>query len=318
MYQMASRNFSKDYFTTMTAQPQAGAAANLEFQIDTQGETGAFSIASLRAANSLQKWLERNNIAGSRYYEQILAHYGVMPPDAFVDRAILLGATTAPVIVNSVAQQAQVSNEQSKNPYGNSTGAMFGKGNSFGKGRLIDRFEVKEHGYVIILFSLVPHAYYSTGTRRYLTQRDTSDTFAFPEFANIGDQAVKKSELYSSVFGSNNDSTIGYVQRYAEYKYHDDEVHGLLSDGQSLDSFVLQRGFDSGVTLGSELITIPTDYMDNVMVTTEGVSGFNAVVDCYFDAKYLRVLPEYSLPSLCTGDETDGKQVYVDKGGRRL
>lgn len=49
------------------------------------------------------------------------------------------------------------------------------------------------------------------------------------------------SELSASSFG---DSTVfGYTDRYAEYKYHDDEVHGLLRDGESLQAFALQRSF---------------------------------------------------------------------------
>lgn len=327
---LAQRNFAKDYFTTMTTAPQSGAASQLQWSISstdiqdannnvTQSVSTGFSIASLRAANALQKWLERNNIAGTRYYDQILAHYGVLPSDAVFQRSVLLGAMTTPVIVNSVAQQAQIgTNTQTKNPYANSTGAMFGRGNAFGKDRLINNFEVKEHGYVIILFSLVPHAYYSTGCRRYLAYREGSDSFAFPEFAGIGDQEVKKYELFSGSLLDPSDPTIGYAQRYSEYKYHDDEVHGLLADGQSLSSFVLQRGFDNTVSLNSALLQIPTTYMDSVMVTTAGVSGFNAVVDCYFDAKYLRVLPEYSLPTLCESEGEGGKKVYVDKGGKRL
>lgn len=326
--ELAQRNFAKDYFTTMTTQPQAGAASYLEFQVggstpaegeDFQG-SGSFSIASLRAANSLQKWLERNNIAGTRYYEQILAHYGVLPPDANVDRAVLLGAMTAPVIVNSLSQSTQATNTQTKNPYANSTGAQFGRGTGFGKDRLINNFEVKEHGFIIVMFSLVPHAYYSSGIRRYIgNQRFTSSQYAFPEFANIGDQAVKKSELYAPSYGSiAGDETIGYNQRYSEYKYHDDEVHGLVADGQSLKSFVLQKGFTSAATTSSSLITIPTTYMDSVMVTTSNVSGFNAVVDCYFDAKYLRVLPQYSLPSLCNDEDYKGKTIMVDYRGKRL
>lgn len=318
---LKQRNFAKDYFTTMTYKPQGGDGANLQFQVENTGEdymAGSFSIRSLRTANALQKWLERNNIGGTRYYDQILAHYGVLPSDAAFQRAVLLGSMTSPVIVNSISQQAQGTNSQTKNPYANSTGAQFGRGNAFGKDRLINNFEVKEHGYIVILFSLVPHAYYSTGTRRYLTHRTTSGEWAFPEFAGIGDQEVYKSELHSdSIAAGVDDEVIGYNQRYSEYKYHDDEVHGLLQDGKSLNSFVLSRGFDSSVTLSTTLLEIPTDYMDSVMVTTAGVSGFNAIVDCYFDAKYLRALPEYSLPSLCEG-EGEGKKVNVPKGGTRL
>lgn len=304
--ELAQRNFAKDYFTTMTTAPQAGAAAELQFTVEATGDPstmdGSFSIASLRAANSLQKWLERNNIAGTRYYDQILAHYGVLPPDANVQRAVLLGSMTAPVIVNTIKKQTETTSTADpinlgKNPYSQSAGSNYGSGNSFDKGSLIDNFEVKEHGFVIILFSLVPHAYYGTGCRRYLL-RDKSGDFAFPEFANIGDQPVYKAEMTTDIAAENWRDTVGYNQRYSEYKYHDDEVHGLLASGFSLDNFVLQRGFDDTVTVSSDLLEIPTTYMDDVMVTTSRVSGFNAIVDCYFDSKYLRVLPEYSLPSL--------------------
>lgn len=327
LYQLAQRNFAKDYFTTMTYEPQAGAGAELKFDVTlassaaTSGST-SFSIAQLRAANSLQRWLERNNIAGTRYFDQILAHYGVLPPDANIQRPVLLGSMTTPVIVNSISQTANNTSattaNYAKNPYSQSVGAQFGKGVSFGKDRLIDKFEAKEHGYIFIMFSLVPHAYYGTGSRRYLFNYKSSD-YAFPEFANIGDQEVRRRELYTDMRNNGNDETVvGYVQRYAQYKYHDDEVHGLLADGQSLDSFVLQKGFDSGVTLGADFVAIPTNYMDDVMVTTTGVSGFNAVVDAYFDSKFLRVLPEYSLPSLCSAEDMGGKTINVPKGGTRL
>lgn len=313
------RCFAKDYFTTMTTQPQAGADSELSFTVEAtaagagninsdavgSGDTiaaGSFNIRSLRTANALQTWLEKNNIGGTRYYDQILAHFGVMPSDANVNRPVLLGAYTSPVVVNSLSQTNQPTNGQTKNPYANSTGAQFGRGLSFGKDRLVDNFEVKEHGFIITLFSLVPHAYYSTGTRRYLG-RTGSGTFAFPEFAGIGDQEVYASELNTSQAFMNNilwDSSMisGYNQRYSEYKYHEDEIHGLLSNGNSLESFVLQRGFTGIPVPSTALLEIPTTYMDDVMVATAGVSGFNAIVDCYFDSKMLRVLPEYSLPHL--------------------
>lgn len=306
---LKQRNFAKDYYTTMTTQPQSGAASSLEFSVvsdttDISGNemygSGSFTIRSLRAANALQKWLERNNIGGTRYYDQILAHFGVMPPDANVNRAVLLGSMSQPVVVNSISKTNE-SAAETKNPYSSSTGAQFGRGLSFGKDRLVDKFEVKEHGFIITLFSLVPHAYYSTGTRRYLG-RSGSGTYAFPEFAGIGDQEVYTSEMvstqgyYDGILWS--DSIAGYNQRFSEYKYHDDEVHGLVADGRSLQNFVLQRGFSGNPQPSTSLLEIPTSYMDSVMVASSSVSGFNAIVDCYFDSKFLRVLPEYSLPHL--------------------
>lgn len=306
---LAQRNYAKDYFTTLTTRPQAGADSRLSFDVTIEdgAGNGSFSIASLRAANALQKWLERNNIAGTRYYDSILAHYGVLPPDANVQRSILLGSMTTPVICNSIARTAgrtygdindtdAIETNGNGNPY-DTIGAKYGDAKAFGKDSLIDNFEVKEHGFIVILFSLVPHAYYSTGTRRYLSRYYSGD-YAFPEFANIGDQAVYKQELFSN--GTNADkNVVGYNQRYSEYKYHDDEIHGLLKQGQSLQPFVLQRTFDASVApTTSSFLQINTTDMDDVMVTETNISGFNAIVDAYFDAKYLRVLPEYSLPSL--------------------
>lgn len=291
---LRQRNWAKDYYTTCTTRPQSGAASELSFTVDDSTMEGSFSIASLRAANSLQKWLERNNIGGTRYYDQILAHFGVTPSDAHMQRAILLGSNTVPCYINSISQTA--ASENDGNPF-ESVGAQYGKATCYGEGRLVDNFKATEHGFIIIMYSLVPHAYYSTGIRRYLNTnaRYKSGDYAFPEFANIGDQPVYESELNAKASAGN---VFGYNQRYSEYKYHDDEVHGLFRDGSNLSPFVLQRTFNGATTLNSQFLSIPTNYLDGVTTTSVGTGGFSAMVDCYFDSKALRTLPEYSLPSL--------------------
>ena len=52
LYDLRQRNFGLDYFTTATPSPQQGSAEVVSFS--TSGSTGQFSIAALRAANSLQ------------------------------------------------------------------------------------------------------------------------------------------------------------------------------------------------------------------------------------------------------------------------
>lgn len=48
-------------------------------------------IIALRNAFKLQQFLERNNIAGGRYIESILAHFGVLSPDRRLQRPAYLG-----------------------------------------------------------------------------------------------------------------------------------------------------------------------------------------------------------------------------------
>lgn len=303
---LRQRCWAKDYFTTATTRPQAGTDSSVTF--DTSGNTGSFTIATLRAANSLQKWMERNNIAGTDYGSQILAHFGCTPPDAVMDKSILLGQQRMPVVVGSVennaAPETSQNSQTSNNPFGNTLGSAAGFGSGFDKGSLVDEFTAKEHGFIFVMFSLVPHAYYDTGIDRSFLHRSYGD-FAWPEFANIGDQKVLLLELSQNESGSqgpiSEQDILGYSQRYVEYKMKLDRVSGLLEDGQNLSVYALKRGFDNqngNPALGKDFLTIPVDYLDQVSNVNTKVSAFGCIVDVYFDARALRVLPEYSLPSL--------------------
>lgn len=309
---LRQRNWAKDYFTTAAPLPQAGNAATLEF--DVQDNQGNFSIAALRSANSLQKWMERNNIAGYRYSDQIYAQYGIYPSDAIMDRCIYLGRHTQNVYTRSVFQTSRstTSGNAAMNPF-KSVGTKFGSSQAIGEGSLIDSIRVTEHGYLMVLASLVPHAYYSTGIRRYLNRRVVGD-IAFPLLSGMGDQAIMKSELHSPSIS--NDSVFGYTDRYAEYKYHDDELHGLLRDGETLEAFALQRTFSDAPDLSSEFLQIPVNYLDQVYAVTFDTSQFSAWYDIYFPYKKVSTLPEYSLPTLA--DMKNVHKEYMSRGGKRL
>lgn len=310
--QLRQRNFAKDYFTTSTPLPQAGNASQLEF--DVSNNKGAFSIAALRAANSLQKWMERNNIAGYRYSDQIYAQFGRYPSDAIMDRCIYLGRQSSNVYTRSVFNTNGLADAAGNTP--SQLGYKAGSSQSVGEGSLVDNFTTSEHGYLFVLASLVPHAYYSSGVRRYLNRSVVGD-FAFPLLSGMGDQAIRLSELDSSVLGTENDVEFGYNDLYSEYKYHDDEIHGLLRDGSDLSQYALQRSF-SGTQpeLSSEFLQIPTGFLDQVTSVSTDTAGYTAWYDIFFPYKKVSTLPEYSLPTLA-----DLKHVhteYLSRGGKRL
>lgn len=297
---LRQRCWAKDYFTTATTRPQAGPDSQVTFTVDSTTLNGGFTIASLRAANALQKWLERNNIAGTDESSFSLAHWGVVPPDHALQRSVLLGRVRTPVYVGSVENSTgtgDTTNPGTRSPYGNTLGAAAGFGSSAGKGSLVDNFTAKEHGYLMIFFTLIPHAYYNTGVSRDLLHQYVGD-FAWPEFSGIGDQPIFGAELTANSSSIGYDLTWGYQQRYAEYKHMLDRVTGLVSDGNNLDVYALQRGFTSLPQLGSEFLEIPTDYLDQVSGVSSELSGFGCLLNVFIDAKALRVLPEYSIPHL--------------------
>lgn len=311
LFDLHQRNWQKDYFTSATPEPQAGEPASVTF--DISGNSGEFTIASLRAANALQQWLDRNNIGGFRYGDMIYAQYGVYPSDAITDRAIYLGSTSVEVYNKSIYQQSGDGGQNTNNPF-NAIGSKYSNPTGIGQGNFCNNYRVTEAGFVIKIASLVPQAYYSTGVRRFFMHNDISD-IAFPVLAGVGDQPIYGRELTDIYSGTGDDTVFGYVQRYADYKFIDDQVHGLLRDGQSLDSFALQRSFSDVPQLGSDFLEIPREYLDQVSATDYKLSEYGCWVNTYNDYRKSSTLPAYSIPTL---EDMKGHTVLVDKGGNYL
>lgn len=316
---LRQRNWAKDYFTTAELYPQAsGDVLGSTVEFDTTGESGEISISALRQANVLQRWMERNNVCGEEYADQIKGHYGTMPSDAVVNRAIFLGADTFGIYNRSVYQQGgQSFVEDSRNPFIGNVGSSGASTQGFKDGALVNGFKSTEHGYLMILASIVPHAYYSTGTRRQLLYNTRGD-IPTPLLQGLGEQPIYRSELTGFVSPSFKDSIFGYQQQYSEIKYHDDEVHGLLTDGSDLASFALQRSFqyDSSPDLSASFLEIPESYLDQVQAVSTSASGFSAWLDMYFSFKKVSPFSEWVMPTL--GDLKDTHKESIPYRGRML
>lgn len=301
---LRQRNWVKDYFTSASPLPQAGGASEVKFDVNTAAETGAFTISTLRAANSLQKWMERNNIAGYRYSDQIYAQFGVYPSDAIMDRCLYLGRSVQTVYNRSVFDTTS-----------ESLGKKGANSQVLGEGSLVDKFTATEHGFLMVLASLVPRPVYGSGMER-MTRRVNVGDFAFPLLAGMGDQEIFMSELTGRSLST---GTFGFTDLYAEYKFRNDKTHGLLRDGQSLDSFALQRSFDGADSMpeiSSSFLLIPTDYLDQVQVVSTSVQGYTYWAQIYFPFKKISTIPAYSQPTLA--DLQHAHTEYISRGGKRL
>lgn len=307
--------------------PQAsGDVLGSTVEFDTSGSTGEISIPALRNANVLQRWMDRNNVAGFEYADQIKAHYGVLPSDALVNRAIFLGSDIIGVYNRSVYSTSSLSEggiPAPKNPFTSlATEGAATKG--FKDGSLINNFKTTEHGYLVVFGSLVPHAQYSTGTRRYLSHSKRGD-FPVPLLQGLGEVGISQFELSGGLYIADPNSTgtpltniFGYQQQYYEAKYHDDEVHGLLSDGETLESFALQRSFpaNSSALLTSSFLQIPRDFLDQVQAASTVNTNFSYWYDVFFSFKKVSPLSEYVIPTL--GDLKNTHKESIPYRGRQL
>lgn len=346
LFDLRQRNYAKDYFTTATTDPQAGIAASVQFTIENewnfegganfpsahgeQGEavpgdtigSGQFTIAALRAANSLQRFLERHNIAGDRYPDRILADWGCLPSDAITDRAIYLGQVKNNVICHSVVSGISQAGSTgvTSNPFYKSAGSTAGRMTGFNQGHLAS-FHAKEHGLLVVMMSLYPHAYYGSGVRRFLQADSCRKSLAdFPNalLCGVGDQPIYPAELNGNNYFGESGGTFGYTQRFAEVKFLEDTVNGLMIDGQNLDNFALKRSFGnvSGPQLNSSFLEIPTTCLDEVLAVSTDISNYGYKYDAGFSYKKSTCLPAYCIPTL--DSEHDVHTLMIDNGGRRL
>lgn len=327
LYSLRQRNFAKDYFTNATITPFS--AADQTGLGDVAVSDGKFTIADLRAANSLQLFAERNNLAGVDYLNVIKANFGVTPTHVNT-KSIYLGRHRVPVYIKGVSQTASLGDTTSSNPF-NSVAAKYGQPTAYDEGSLVDNFRVTEHGFLFVIASLVPERLYSSGTRRYLYYDDISD-FGFPLLENVGDQPIYKWEVGRNVDDPTKnegynfvEDVFGYTQRYSEYKYYPDEVHGEFSDGQSLHSFVLQTSVSGSNAspfggINSDFIYIPQDYLKQVKAyqdfTTSDPWSFDFQACSYFNYKKVSKLSDYSIPSLTNPNLTD--KTTISKSGNFL
>ena len=165
IFSLRQRNFDSDYFTTATLSPQLGVAQSVKLPVtNTQG---TMSIASLRAANSLQQFAERNNLAGVDDVNYYKAMYGAHLDYGVAQHPVCLGSVSVPIYVNGIYQNGSNSG-QTNNPF-MSVGTQYGSGGVNETSVVIKDFTANEFGYIFVLGSLVPRVSYSSGTRRYLS-----------------------------------------------------------------------------------------------------------------------------------------------------
>lgn len=318
IFDLRQRNFGLDYFTTATPDPQQGSAQVVTF--DTSGSEGQFSIAALRAANSMQQFKERNNLLGNLYVEQLYGRYGVRPSDGIAQRSLYLGRGEFEVYSKGIyqtngapADSSMAANSQ--NPF-DSVASRYGSAYASGEHFLVN-FEATEPGYLFVMATLVPRVTYSTGTDRMLTHYCKPGSLvemANPILQNMGPQPIYDYELSPA----RSENIFGYTDRYAEFKTKQDSLHGLFRDGQSLQAFALQRSFDIGLEINSAFLEIPTNYMDQVTVTEAWLSEFGYMLDTYFEYHVAMPLSKYSLPTLQDPAYEHGKTIVVSRGGNKL
>lgn len=212
-------------------------------------EGGEPVINDLRTAWTLQRWLEKNARAGTRYIEHLFANWGVRSSDARLQRSEYITGLKAPIVISEVLSTAGFTQDGSDVPQAN----MAGKGQSSSGGKLKTYF-VEEYGWIMGIVSVTPIPAYQQGIDKKFTVRQPLE-YANPDLAHLGEQPILTSELYG--WRMTDDDIFGYTPRYSEYKYMYSRVAGQFRT--SLDYWHLGRIFSSTPILGQSFIEVTPD-----------------------------------------------------------
>ena len=255
-------------------------------------ENATTTINDLRTATRVQEWLEKNARAGSRLFESILVHFGVVSDDLRIGRPKYLGGGKVPVTVSEVLSHF----ENDTTDLGQMGGHLIAAGNNASfKGYF------KEHGFVMGILSITPKGSYSNqGLPRMFSRIDKFD-FAWPEFANLGEQEIKNKELFmdwsQAGAGTINDGTFGYTPRYADYKQIPSTIHGEFKT--SLSFWHCGRIFTALPTLSEQFIVCDTkDIDDRIFPVADAQATDKCWVQLYNNISAVMPLPYFGTPRL--------------------
>lgn len=252
----------------------------------------AATINQIRQSFQIQRLLERDARGGTRYTEILRAHFGVVSPDARLQRPEYIGGGSTPININPIAQTSATGQTGGTTPQGNlaAMGTLLAHGHGF-------TYSAVEHGMIIGLVSIRADLTYQQGLQR-MWSRKTRYDYYFPVFAHLGEQPIYQKEIYCQ--GTSADDTVfGYQERWGEYRYKPSQITGLFRSTASgtLDAWHLSQKFTSAPTLNSTFIQ-DTPPVDRIVAVGAAANGKQFLFDAFFDIRMARPMPMYSVPGL--------------------
>lgn len=247
------------------------------------------TINDLRKAVAVQQYYEALARGGSRYREQVQALWNVVISDKTVQVPEYLGGGRYHVNINQIVQTSgqQTSNDT---PIGE-TGAM--SVTPINESSFTKSFE--EHGFVIGVCCVRHNHSYQQGLERFWSREDRLDYYV-PQFANLGEQPVKKKEIMLT--GTTTDEeTFGYQEAWADYRMKPNRVSGLMRSNATgtLDFWHYADNYSTVPTLSQSWMTEGKEEIARTLIVQNEPQFFGAI---RVANKTTRRMPLYSVPGL--------------------
>lgn len=245
------------------------------------------TINELRQAFQVQKYYEQLARGGSRYREMIYSLFHTKISDKTVQIPEYLGGTR---ITINMSQVIQTSGTTAESPQGNTAAVSVTPYN----GSIFTK-SFEEHGYVIGVCCIRHDHTYQQGLERMWSRKNNLD-FYYPVFANLGEQAILKKELYLTGTATD-DQAFGYQEAWAEYRMKPNRISGKFRSNATgtLDSWHYGDNYTATPNLSQAWMKEGDSEIQRTLAV-DNEPQF--IMDTVIDNTSVRPMPMYSIPGL--------------------
>lgn len=269
---------------------------------DVDRSLSMITINELRQAFQIQRFLERSAYSGSRYIETLRAHFGVVSPDARLQRSEYLGGNRITLNIRQITQTSQTTETS---PLGDVAAMSVTTDTNFD-------FEKSftEHGYIFgLCVARYRHTYQQGIPKTFL--RKTMYDYFWPEFNSLGNFGIRNCELYAQGYDPTPDPVtgevppdvdneiFGYQEAWYDYRNIPNSICSQLRSvsNSGLDTWHLADDYTELPTLSASWLREDKSNVDRVLSVTSAVSN-QIFADIYCDAYATRRMTLYSIPGL--------------------
>lgn len=265
----------------------------------------AFKVSELRKSIAKQHIAEISARCGNRYNNFLMAYYGVQADSIETGRTELLGINHTTLNISAVVQTSESQNT----PQGNISGISLSNiedPHAFTKSFV-------EHGYIMAVAVARYNHTYSQGIEKKWT-RFKLDDYYFPQYANMGDVPVYKSEIYARKLNSqipgelDNGNDIhheqnqiwGYQEYGAELRYAPNKVTGAMRPDVTggMSPWTWADNYSTTPTLGSSWIKEDQANINRSLLIKPKPTVPQLFGNFYFENKHTRAMPVHSIPGI--------------------
>lgn len=212
--------------------------------VNTDDLDATTTLADLRTAAAVQRYLERAARVGTRYKEVLEGFFAVRTSDARLQRPEYLGGAKSTMAISEVLQTSETDTT--------AQGNMAGHGISVSEGNVFEYF-CEEHGWIMGIMSILPKTAYAQGLPKHFSKTVDKFQYYWSDLAGIGEEAVLNQELYVTDGNMTlNQKSFGYLPRYSEYRTNHGRVSGAFRTSQ--DDWHMARLFTSLPSLNANFV----------------------------------------------------------------